>query len=94
MRAILLALCAACMFLTLSTAAGASSAGAQAQEPGEAMADRWQGRHHYLFDEQNRPGTATTTGAASPETSGCATTTVRMRRSDGSTVLRRIRRCD
>lgn len=93
MRAILLALCAACMFLTLSTAAGASSAEAQIPEPGEAMADRWQGRHHYLFDEQNRPSPATT-GAGSSETSGCATTTVRMRRSDGSTVLRRIRRCD
>jgi hypothetical protein len=94
MRAVFLALCAACMYLTLSTAAGASSAGAQSPEPNEARADRWQGRHHYLFDEQNRPNGPATTGAASPETSGCATTTVRMRRSDGSTVLRRIRRCD
>jgi len=92
MRAILLALCAACVFLTLSTAAGASSAGVQIRGPDEALADRWQGRHHYLYDQENRPG-PTTTGA-SPETSGCATTTVRMRRSDGSSVLRRIRRCE
>lgn len=94
MRAILRPVCAACVFLTLSTAAGASSAGVETREPAEdALADRWQGRHHYLYDEENRPSPATT-GASSSETSGCATTTVRMRRSDGTTVLRRIRRCD
>ena len=92
MRAILLALCTACLCLTLSSAAGASGAEAQIRDPGEALADRWQGRHHYLYDQENRPD-PTTTGA-SPETSGCATTTVRMRRSDGSSVLRRIRRCE
>jgi hypothetical protein len=55
--------------------------------------DRWQGRRHYLYDDENQPNSATVGSAPSNGTT-CATEPVRMRRSDGSMVVRRIRRCD
>ena len=55
--------------------------------------DRWQGRHHYLYDDENQPNSATV-GSAPSDARNCGSEPVRLRRADGSTVLRRIRRCD
>jgi hypothetical protein len=60
---------------------------------GDREPDRWQGRHHYLYDDENPPNSATV-GSAPSEGRTCASEPVRLRRSDGSTVVRRIRRCD
>jgi hypothetical protein len=99
MRTILLALGAACVLLTVTNAAGAAPTGVDdaaqtnAELTGDGLPDRWQGRNHYLYDTESRPGPATT-GSGAEQSSGCATVPVRLRRSDGSTAIRRIRRCD
>ena len=62
----------------------------QAQPRGERWNERWQGRHHWLYDD----ATSATDGAAANAQAHCRTVPVRMKRSDGTTVLRRIRRCD
>jgi hypothetical protein len=99
MRTTILGLCVACASLTLSSPTAAAPTGAdEAGLPNiEALTsrepDRWQGRHHYLYDEDYQPGSATT-GSAPSDPRSCAGEPVRMRRTDGSTVVRRIRRCD
>jgi hypothetical protein len=99
MRMTALGVCAAYLFLTaLSTSAAApASADDPALQNIEALGnrepDRWQGRHHYLYDDENQPGSATV-GSAPSEALACANEPVRLRRSDGSTVVRRFRRCD
>jgi hypothetical protein len=55
--------------------------------------DRWQGRHHYLYDEEHPPG-AETIGSAASDARACSNEPVRLKRSDGSTVVRRFKRCD
>ena len=60
---------------------------------GDREPDRWKGRHHYLYDEEFQPGSGTV-GAAPADSRPCAGEPVRMQRSDGSTVVRRIKRCD
>lgn len=57
----------------------------------EALQDRWQGRHHYLYDNDNRTS-AQTTGAGSMGRDCNAP--VRLKRSDGTTVVKRLNRCD
>src|SRR4051812_31477575 len=97
MRSAILSICAACALLT----APAVAAPTNSDDPGllniEALGDRepdrWQGRHHYLYDDEHQPGSATV-GSAPSDARACASTPVRMRRSDGATVVRRIRRCD
>jgi hypothetical protein len=64
----------------------------QAQPRGERWDERWQGRHHWLYDDA-APGVATD-GAAANAQGHCRTVPVRTKRSDGTTVQRRIRRCD
>jgi hypothetical protein len=94
-----LGVCAAYLLLTaLSTSAAApASADDPALQNIEALGnrepDRWQGRHHYLYDDENQPGSATV-GSAPSEARACANEPVRLLRSDGSTVVRRFRRCD
>jgi hypothetical protein len=61
--------------------------------PGERESDRWQGRRHYLYDDENQPNSATV-GSAPSDGRVCASQPMRLRRSDGTTVMRRIRRCD
>ena len=63
------------------------------QEDTLADQDRWQGRHHYLYDEEYRPG-AETVGSTPSDARACSNEPVRMRRSDGSTIVRLLRRCD
>jgi hypothetical protein len=99
MRAIF-ALGAVCVLLT-SPASATAAAPANADDAAlmqiEAIQDRsadiWQGRHHYLYDDHYRPGLETM-GAVPADARACATQPIRMRRSDGSTVVRRLRRCN
>jgi len=91
--------CVACVLLTAlsySAAAPASTDDPALQnidELGNREPDRWQGRHNYLYDDEYQPGSATV-GSAPSEARACANEPVRLRRSDGSTVVRRFRRCD
>jgi hypothetical protein len=59
----------------------------------EAMQDRWQGRHNYLYDDDYQPGSETV-GQRPADARACVDQPVRLRRTDGSTVVRRFRRCD
>ena len=99
MRTTALGVCVAC--LLLSTLPHTAAAPASTDDPTlrniEALSDRepdrWQGRQHYLYDDEYQPGSATV-GSAPADPRGCANEPVRLRRSDGTTVVRRLRRCD
>src|SRR5207245_2926978 len=99
MRMIALGVCAACLLLTAlpHTAAAPARADDPALQNIEALGDRepdrWQGRHHYLYDDDYQPGSATV-GSAPSDARACSNEPVRLRRSDGTTVVRRFRRCD
>ena len=99
MRAICLAICAACVLPTAPShaAAGPTTADEAALLNIEALSerepDRWRGRHHYLYDDEYLPN-STTVGSSPSDGRTCAGQPVRMRRSDGTTVVRRIKRCD
>jgi hypothetical protein len=43
--------------------------------------DRWQGRHHYLYDDEYQPGSATV-GSAPSGARACSNEPVRLRRSE------------
>jgi hypothetical protein len=99
MRVTVLGVCVACLLLSVLPAPVAAPTSTNdptlpniealsAREP-----DRWQGRHHYLYDDEHQPGSATV-GSAPADARGCANEPMRLRRSDGSTVVRRFRRCD
>ena len=98
MQTTILGICTACALLTGPFAAAAPI---NADDPGqlnratagERAANRWQGRHHYLYDDENQPNTATV-GSATSEGRTCGSEPVRVRRPDGSTVVRRIKRCE
>jgi hypothetical protein len=94
MRAFILGLGAACALLA-SPVHGASiqSADDAATMQIEALQDRWQGRHHYLYDDEYQPGTGTV-GALPTDARACGQEPVRLKRSDGSTVIRHLKRCD
>jgi hypothetical protein len=98
MRATLLRCCAACVLIavpavTAVRAATPTDAEAAAQLQLETVQDRWQGRHSYLYDDEHQPG-AETTGERPAEPRACVNEPIRLKRSDGSTVVRRFRRCD
>jgi hypothetical protein len=99
MRTILLvSVVGAFVIFPLPTVVAAPTENAEAGLPniealGDREPDRWQGRHHYLYDEEYQPGSATV-GSASSGSRPCANEPVRMQRSDGTTVVRRIKRCD
>ena len=99
MRVTALGVCVACLLLTALTTSAAAPASADdpalqnIEAPGNREPDRWQGRHHYLYDDEYQPGSATV-GSAPPDARACSNEPVRLRRSDGTTVVRRFRRCD
>jgi hypothetical protein len=65
----------------------------EAQEPvGEDWPNRWQGRRHWLYDDIARD--AETDGNAANARANCRNVPVRMKRSDGTTFIRRINRCE
>jgi hypothetical protein len=96
MRALLLCGCATVLMALPSVAPSYAAAPMSADEAAvmqaEAMQDRWQGRRSTLYDDEYRPGMETVgTGPADPQ--ACTDDAVRLRRSDGSTVVRHLRRC-
>ena len=99
MRTIMLGVCVAGVFLTMPLpTVAAPTASDEAGLPniealGDREPDRWKGRHHYLYDEEFQPGSGTV-GSAPADPRTCAGEPVRMQRSDGTSVVRRIRRCD
>ena len=96
MRAMIFGLCAAALLSTNPSPAAASPATDEAtslQVETLSDHDRWQGRHHYLYDEEHPPA-AETTGSAASDARACSNEPVRLKRSDGSTVVRRFKRCD
>ena len=62
------------------------------QPRGERWDERWQGRHHWLYDDVE-PGAATDGYAANAQ-ADCRNVPVRVKRPDGSTAVRRLKRCD
>jgi hypothetical protein len=67
--------------------------GQRAQEPvGEDWANRWQGRRHWLYDDIAKD--AATDGLSANAKANCRSVPVRMKRSDGTTFVRRIDRCE
>ncbi len=95
MRAFILGLGAACAALAapVRAAPNPTTADEAAVMRVEAEQDRWQGRHHYLYDDENQPG-AETLGAAASDARACAQQTVRLKRSDRRTVIKHLKRCD
>jgi hypothetical protein len=101
MRAVLFGLCAvcACAMCVLFAISGSAatpkntdeSALMQSEAVGDRWTDRWQGRQHYLYDDDNPP--ETTASGHATDAGACADEPVRMRRADGSTVVARINRC-
>ena len=66
----------------------------QMEAVGERWPERWQGRQHYLFDEQAPAAGATTDGRGPADARACAQDAMRVRKPDGSTTIAHIRRCD
>jgi len=64
----------------------------QLEAIGDRSPEQWQGRQDYLYDEDHQPGEETV-GPAGSARRGCKDEPVRMRRSDGKTVVRRLSRC-
>lgn len=94
MRGFVLGSAAACAFLVLpAQSAPIPSASDMDLTRIDAKQDRWQGRHHYLYDEENQPGRETVDAAPS-DARACVQRPVRLKRSDGKTVIRRLTRCD
>ena len=91
--------CTGCIFLA-NPSHGATLPPANSDEAArmrlEAISDRtpeqWQGRQHYLYDEDYQPGEETV-GSAGSNPLVCSDEPVRLRRSDGKTIIRRLNRC-
>ena len=96
MRVTALGVCVACLLPTALTTSAAAPASADdptlqnIEALGNREPDRWQGRHHYLYDDEYRPETTGST----PSAKGCAEEIVRLQRSDGKYTVKRINRCD
>jgi hypothetical protein len=99
MRTTMLGVCAVGAFLTMPCPVVASPAASDdaglpnIEALGAREPDRWKGRHHYLYDDEFQPGPGTV-GAAPTDPRPCASEPVRLQRSDGTSVVRRIKRCD
>ena len=97
MRAIALGLCATCVLIASPQLAAepkklskTADEAARMQAVGDRWADRWQGRQHYLYDEDSPPET---TASGARDAQACAAETMRVRRADGSAGSARIDRC-
>ena len=64
----------------------------QMEAVGDRWPDRWQGRHHYLYDEESMPRPQTE-GFQPADANACVNERMRLRRADGSTVVVRMHRC-
>ena len=61
------------------------------QPRGDQWEDRWQGRQHILYDELSQDGTD---GHAVTGKADCRNFTMRYKRPDGTTAIRRENRCN
>jgi hypothetical protein len=94
MRSTIIGLWALGLLLTTAPAASPKDADAAAVMRNDAQSDRWQGRQHYLYDETSPPQSGTTgMDSGGMDARACTNEPVRLRRSDGSTVVRRMMRC-
>ena len=100
MRAVFAGFCAVCVLIASPTYAGepgvvprnAEEASLMhMQAVGDRWPERWQGRQHYLFDENSPP--ETTASGRATDALACADEPVRVRRADGTTGVSRINRC-
>ena len=86
--------CVLCVLAAPSIAAEPKTTDEAAQMQMEALGDRWpdrwQGRQHYLYDEENLPQT---TASGANDARACANEPVRARRADGSMTVERVNRC-
>jgi hypothetical protein len=78
-------------------AATPSLASPQERNPGSEVRTersdvRWQGRRHWLYDDAGSD--VSTDGFNANAKGDCRSVPVRMKRSDGATVVRRVRRCE
>ena len=78
--------------VTLAPANSDEAAMMRLEAIGDRSPEQWQGRQHYLYDEDYQPG-AETVGSAGTNPMACSDEPVRMRRSDGKAVIRRLNRC-
>jgi hypothetical protein len=62
------------------------------EEISDRSPEQWQGRQHYLYDEDYQPGEETV-GSAGSNPLACNDEPVRLLRSDGKSVIRRLNRC-
>ena len=75
-----------------ATLAPANSDDLRFEAAGDRSLEQWHGRQHYLYDEDHQPGTETVgSGGSNPPT--CNDERVRLRRSDGKTVIQRLKHC-
>lgn len=65
----------------------------QMEAVGDRWPERWQGRQHYLFDEEALP-TTSTDGRNAADARACATQAMRVRKPDGKTAVVRANRCE
>jgi hypothetical protein len=91
--------CAGCLLLatqsysaTVAPANSDEAAMMRVEAIGDRSPEQWQGRQHYLYDEDHQPGEETV-GSAGSNPLACDEEPVRLRRSDGKTVIRRLNRC-
>ena len=91
--------CSGCLFLatpSFGTTLDPTNADDATKMLLEAISDRspeqWQGRQHYLYDEDHQPGEETV-GSAGSNPLTCSDEPVRLRRSDGKSVIRRLNKC-
>lgn len=69
------------------------SAGEEEEPRGDRWKDRWQGRRHWLHDDDDVARDAATDGHAANARANCRNVRVRFKKPDGSTAVRRINRC-
>lgn len=65
----------------------------QMEAVGDRWTERWQGRQHYLFDDE-APAIGSTDGRAPADARACAASAMRVRKPDGSTTIAHTKRCD
>jgi hypothetical protein len=98
MRLILIGIAAAATLLAITPASSAprgtdSKAEAQDGPHGDRWSERWKNRRHYLFDDADA-GAVSTDGYNAQAESECRKVPIREQRTDGTTTVRRVTRCD
>ena len=91
MRALTLSIiCVICMCSGVAARDGAPTGASSEEAEVNLERDQWNGRQHILFDKQNRR----TTGSSAKDLEDCRSVPTRLRRSDGTTVVKRINKCE